>query len=199
MRFNAILLAGGRSSRMGRDKAMLILRNTTLLQTSYDKLSQVLASKSDSQVIVSGNYPEYQGIVDEKLTCGPIEGLWSCTRSMKSNSAVLVCPVDMPKLSIEQFVILFEEFEKEYALNPEIQYIQFADWEMPFVFLFNEQSDVILTKVRDSEESAKRSIKYFKSQLQGKSISTQKEVFFANVNTPDDWREVSGETSFKLE
>lgn len=48
-------------------------------------------------------------------------------------------------------------------------------------------------------DSTKRSIKYFKSQLQGKSVSTLKEVFFANVNTPDDWREVNDEASFKLE
>lgn len=199
MRFNAILLAGGKSSRMGQDKAKLMLQNVSLLQTTFTKLSKVLDSKSDSKVVVSGDYPEYQGIIDEKPTRGPIEGLWSCTRNMKYNSAVLVCPVDMPRLSIEQFQILFEEFEKNHNLNSEIQYIQFAGWELPCIFIFNEHSETILANVRDSEDTSKRSIKYFKSLMRGKFISAPKESTFMNVNTPDEWQEVNNEATFNYE
>ncbi|NPA58041.1 MAG: NTP transferase domain-containing protein, partial [Aquificae bacterium] len=47
---SAILLAGGRSSRMGRDKAFLELNGKTFLRIIGEKLS-----KHCGEIIVSGN------------------------------------------------------------------------------------------------------------------------------------------------
>lgn len=195
MKFNAILLAGGLSTRMGRDKAMLTQHGITLLHSAYSKATAAL-KPFEGRVLVSGHYLDYSGIADIKTGRGPIEGIWSCTRKIECDSTVLVFPVDMPLLTTEQFKLLFELFEQECIQKSGVEFIQFKNWEMPFIFIYNAKTEKILGAIRDTEVGSKRSISYFKSQLCGKEMATIDFNSFINVNTPADWKEVSHETAF---
>lgn len=70
----AIILAGGDSQRMGRDKASLILGEQTLLQTVAATMRQVFP-----EVVVSVRQPRAEvdlpQICDEHLNGGPLAGL----------------------------------------------------------------------------------------------------------------------------
>ena len=91
-----VVLAGGRSSRMGRDKARLAWRDQSLLALACARLQAAGACK----VVVSGDYPEYAGIPDALPALGPLGGLASVVDALPDGVLLLV-PVDMPLLTPE--------------------------------------------------------------------------------------------------
>lgn len=99
-----VVLAGGQSSRMGRDKALLELTNgRTLLQQAkslFDDLSPP-AGVDMLPTLVSGARPG--GVPDRVQTAGPLGGLQAIADHLQQwqpdCDALLVVPVDMPLLS----------------------------------------------------------------------------------------------------
>lgn len=183
METNAVLLAGGQSTRMGRNKALLEHNGSTLLTIAHNKLKTILGSAG--RVFVSGNYPGYFCIPDEIKENGPVEGVWSCTREMQFGIAVLVVPVDMPFIEIESLKTLIECLQ----IGGTYQMAQYADFEMPFIFSFDKNTNAILTKVRNELNPSHRSFKMFKNQLRGHILPCMNPDSFKNINTPSEWAE----------
>lgn len=95
-----VILAGGKSSRMGRDKADLLLHGKTFLQ------HQILKGKAlgIQDIVVSGyggTMCERPVVFDRYPEMGPLGGLESALRKVKHH-ACLVLTVDMPLISISQ-------------------------------------------------------------------------------------------------
>lgn len=95
-----VILAGGKSSRMGRDKADLLLHGKTFLQLQILK-GEALGIQD---IVVSG----YGGTICERPVVfdrypgrGPLGGLESAMRKVRHH-ACLVLTVDMPLISISQ-------------------------------------------------------------------------------------------------
>ncbi|MDR1076015.1 MAG: molybdenum cofactor guanylyltransferase [Xanthomonadaceae bacterium] len=92
--WTGVVLAGGKSSRMGRDKASLSWKGQPLLQHMHDLLLRAGAAR----VVVSGDHPEYKGIPDPVPERGPIGGLAGIVEN-EPDGTLLIVPIDMPKLS----------------------------------------------------------------------------------------------------
>lgn len=93
-RVSAILLAGGKSSRMGRDKAELPFRGTTLLEWQVEKLWGL----GIEDIMLSGSRSGPEGvrvIPDEYPEHGPLGGLHACMKAAR-NPDCLVLSVDAP-------------------------------------------------------------------------------------------------------
>lgn len=89
------VLAGGRSSRMGQDKAAMQLGGATLLETAVRKLRQVCA-----EVVVIGGGPDGGAdrvVADRHPGCGPIGGMEAALSDIRGDWAMFL-PVDMPLL-----------------------------------------------------------------------------------------------------
>ncbi|QHS51495.1 molybdenum cofactor guanylyltransferase [Edaphobacter sp. 12200R-103] len=90
------VLAGGRSSRMGQDKALLPLDSVPLIQRAVWKLR-----KLTSQVCILGSRPELSPfaplVPDLRESCGPLGGM-EAALSHTLYDWSLVLPVDMPFL-----------------------------------------------------------------------------------------------------
>ena len=90
------VLAGGRSTRMGQDKALLPLNGVPLIQRAVRKLR-----KLTSQVCILGSRPELSPfaplVPDLRESCGPLGGM-EAALSHTSCDWSLVLPVDMPFL-----------------------------------------------------------------------------------------------------
>ena len=85
-----VILAGGRSSRMGQDKSRLLVNGRTLLQHQQNILQQL-----GLETVVSG--PD--GIHDDiQGYPGPLAGIYSVVRQTPSDSWLFV-PVDLPLLT----------------------------------------------------------------------------------------------------
>lgn len=94
-RLSGIVLAGGKSSRMGESKAGLVLGGKTLLQRQADKLRAL----GVEDVMLSGAgcpaLPGVRVIPDELPGNGPLGGLHACLRAARED-ACLVVSVDAP-------------------------------------------------------------------------------------------------------
>ena len=95
--FCGIILAGGKSRRMGVDKAGLTLDGRTFLEIQVRKL-QLLGA---ADIMISGKasvLPDTRSVMDLYPDCGPLGGLYSCFVSTVHKCA-LVLSVDVPLIS----------------------------------------------------------------------------------------------------
>ncbi|MHA7834991.1 MAG: molybdenum cofactor guanylyltransferase [Algiphilus sp.] len=96
--FMGVVLAGGKSTRMGRDKALLELAGQTLLDRSINLLRKAGAAP----IVVSGHRPSYDCVPDLWEGRGPLGGLASVlkARPLSPGRALIVLPVDAPGLRV---------------------------------------------------------------------------------------------------
>lgn len=110
MRFSAVILAGGRSSRMGRDKAFLEFRGESLLSRQISLAREIGAS----EVFISGrpdvDYSAFKCpvLLDESSGLGPIAGIASALKTI-DHPLLLVLAVDMPHVTASFLTQLFSE------------------------------------------------------------------------------------------
>ena len=102
MDFSAALFAGGRSSRMGRDKAFLEIDGVALWQRQL----QTLRDLAPSEIFLAGpTQPEWietglEIVADVGIDVGPLGGLVAVLRRCK-NTRLLVLAVDLPNMTSE--------------------------------------------------------------------------------------------------
>lgn len=106
---SAAILAGGYSSRMGRDKAALPVRQGTMLEHMVKKLQflgllDIMISGSDLPVPGTRNVP------DEFPHRGPLSGIQACLKAARGQ-AVLFLSVDLPFFPRETLQSLLDAHE----------------------------------------------------------------------------------------
>lgn len=108
------VLAGGRSRRMGRDKAMVRFRGQTLIERALATMRQVAAD-----VAIVGDRPDLatfaEVIPDVAANVGPLAGLVAGAAHCKRTWAVFM-PVDVPLLGAEVLAAMVEAAERADAL-----------------------------------------------------------------------------------
>lgn len=104
------VLAGGRSSRMGRDKALLPIGGTTLLDRIAHRVE--LAAGNVTIIAPPERYPDsrFRVVADLRENCGPLGGL---CRALSITGAEwnLIVACDMPALTVEFLEQLFHAAE----------------------------------------------------------------------------------------
>ena len=107
---SGLVLAGGRSSRMGRDKAALKLADgRTLLQRQVDVLiaagaeSVQVSVRPESEIELMHARP----VLDDVADAGPLAGIAAGLRAAPAGM-VLVLAVDMPAITVEHLRRLTE-------------------------------------------------------------------------------------------
>ena len=100
MQRSGFVLAGGASSRMGRDKALLPYRGTTLVEhlaRAVQEAAGAAALIADPDRYASLGYPVYR---DKLPGCGPLGGVYTAlTVSPADWNLIVAC--DMPAISAE--------------------------------------------------------------------------------------------------
>lgn len=116
-KITAILLAGGKSQRMGTDKGLLDLNGKTFIQHICDALQPIVGSNI---LIVSANaaydtlgFSRVEDIVENK---GPIGGLYTALASSKTK-VNLVLSVDVPLVTTELLQWLIDNHDETYMVT----------------------------------------------------------------------------------
>lgn len=182
-----VVLAGGKSSRMGVDKAGLVFRGQTLLAYQYQKIASVLGCEN---VVVSGNYPLFRHVLDRDMGTGPLGGIASVVRTFFQAEYFLFLPVDMPYMAEESLRRLVQAATSDLQFNC----WKYTKSEMPFVLRNTQGVDSILNEVC-SETRHRRSVRNFCGLMGCCDIEygeLRKEEFL-NANTMKEWNGVLNE------
>ncbi len=116
----AILLAGGDSTRMGQDKAMLPINGQPMIKYVYDQLqphfSQTLVSSNN---VVLHNFLGITVVTDEVTGRGPLVGIASALKASASNvNFVMAC--DMPDIDIGLIKVMLRQDGDYDAIVPKV-------------------------------------------------------------------------------
>ncbi len=112
---NAIILTGGESKRMGKDKSSLILGGKTLLEKTINLLSpffgKIILSVSEDNAYLEYDHKK---VIDKYKGFGPLIGIYSSLLISETNKNFIITS-DMPYLN-EQIIT----FLLDYPTNKEI-------------------------------------------------------------------------------
>ncbi|UAA37954.1 molybdenum cofactor guanylyltransferase [Paraneptunicella aestuarii] len=177
--FFGLVLAGGRSSRMGMNKAMLLIDGITLLQRSKALLSQV----GVQQVLISGD-SGLNGIPDVYPDSGPLGGIHAALLHVQHD--LLVVPVDMPLLTCELLVSLIPD-------DPKVLVSYFRHHPLPLFIRYHDDVVAYLESVLSSDENKK--IRGLFQAVPRLELPCPDESLMMNVNTPSQWADFTSQAS----
>lgn len=178
--FSFILLAGGQSRRMGRDKASLDLLGATLLESQLEK-AQMLGV---DDVLLSGvrEVPGVRCIPDELPDRGPLGGLHACIRQARHEHCI-VLGVDTPLLPADA---LRELATAHLRCNKPITLAVHGEKLEPLVGVYSSAlSHPIERLIRDGGAPVRALLR----ENPWQSFHTElPEVLWSNCNTPEEYQ-----------
>jgi molybdopterin-guanine dinucleotide biosynthesis protein A len=175
--FPCVILAGGKSSRFGEDKALYqIKENQSLTKYQYDKLSKLF-----SNVFISSKKDKFDFeckiIIDNNDNYSPMIALKSILESIDSQK-VFIIPVDTPNLidsTIQTLINSSENFDITIAKTNDKTH-----------FLCGVFDKKLLDSINDLLTKNNHKIQNLIGQSKVKIIQFYDEDEFLNINTKED-------------
>ena len=173
-----VVLCGGKSSRMGRDKAsMPHSLGESYLQVAINRLAAVC-----EDVIVSGETHvshDRVSVVDEVKNQGPVMGILASLQYAKLHGfdGCLVTPVDTPNLSVEDLQSLLAHWNKRRELT-----LAQSDWIQPLIGIYG------FNELQSLQELAATNDRSLMRWIKPRNVQTVTLTLQAcrNINTPED-------------
>ncbi len=187
----AFILAGGRSTRMGTDKAFVLLDGRTLLARALE-----LARPLTSDVRIVGDpakFAAFASVVEDQFPgCGPLAGIHAALRSSQTDLN-LIFAVDMPFLTtalLQYMVGCAKDSDTAVVTVPRTA----QGWQ-PLCAVYRREFASIAEKALHAgrykidalfEEAGVQVIGELEMQSAGFCLD-----LFSNLNTPDDLAEAA--------
>ncbi len=170
MTLEAVILAGGLSRRMGRDKASLRLGGRRILTLVREACRQ---SGLDCRVIRRDIVPR----------CGPLGGMVTALAT-SNQEACLLLTCDMPFVSTELLKALISQANK----RPHRPWFSYQDGQFGFPALLRKKDEPVLRRAIEANQlgvqALARALKAGRFQ-----VAPEDSLGLFNVNTPAEWRE----------
>lgn len=186
-RLSAGILAGGKSTRMGQNKALLQLNDSRFIDRISKELSgfsEVLLSAAEKGV--------YEGlglqvVYDEHREIGPMEGIFQILKNA-STEYVFICAADMPFLKKELVFYMAEHISSDfdcYCLVDE-------DHVHPLCAIYSKK---VLPVIQELIEKGQYRLLNILNRVRTKYISLEYTCFdkkvVRNINTRDEYRKLA--------
>lgn len=174
-----VVLAGGLSSRMGRDKAMLSWHGRPLIEHQI----AVLHAVGVDAVRISGNRPEYQGVADPVAQAGPLGGIAGIAVAC-DDAELLIIPVDMPRLQPTLLQRLLTATSTGSA--------HFAGHVLPMRLRLDSTCRTALMELMAHHDERARSLRALQERVGVSTLplNADEETQLVDCNTEQAWREV---------
>ena len=179
-----IILAGGKSSRMGTDKGFLLLNDKPFVQYSIDALTPLV-----SEIIIVSDNPDYdvfglKRVDDITKNAGPVAGICSGLEASKTEyNVILSC--DIPLVTTEVLQKLINNIDnKTQIIQAESQ-----GKSMPLIAIYKTD---ILDIFKDLLNNDERRLRIAIKNCISKNIVLEKEYEFStmNVNTQTELKAI---------
>ncbi len=185
MKVTGIILAGGKSKRMGRDKRTLEIKGSRFIDRVYSVFSEFC-----SQIIVSYSTPESkldlnaEAVFDEVANYGPVAGICSALKRAR-HEIVALAPVDTPALTSEVYMKMLRKIEGYNAVVPKNgRFIE------PLIAVYRKEP--LLESCTLSMKYGEKSVHKVVHRMKNVNFVDIREISpdllsFENVNTPEDY------------
>ena len=184
MNTGVVLLAGGRSSRMGCSKARLMISGESFLERiskqieDYDE--KIISVDAGSLLQISG----FATIQDVYPGCGPIGGLHAALSSCRSE-ALLAVPCDMPmfRSSLGSYMIQCLAPEHDAVI------VRTSDGSLhPFCGVYRKEiADFLQQRIRMNKLSIMRALEMLNTYAVDLSDLMYHDSCIANINSAADY------------
>jgi molybdopterin-guanine dinucleotide biosynthesis protein A len=176
------LLAGGRSSRMGRDKALLTLGGEPLIKIGLEKLRVVC-----SEVAIAGGTEDLarfgRVVPDGRLDCGPLGGIVSSLEQSLFEWNLFL-PVDTPFVP----VTCLKSLLSMAAGSQGVCVMATAGGEpQPLCAVYSRKALEVLR--RELDEGRWKITQAIEAAGVVKVVEFENAEWFANLNTPEEFAE----------
>lgn len=192
--FSAALMAGGKSSRMGADKAHLEIDGIPL----WRRQVETLVSAGADEVLISGDpkgsWDNWSGpiLADDEPEVGPLSGLITALRRAQF-PLVLVLAVDMPAMTSVALRRLLQEARPPTRTEAGRGVVPFRGNQFyePLAAVYPREALRLAEACRDErcfavQAFAARAVA--QGLVQGNQIAPDEEKLFANINSPQAWK-----------
>lgn len=180
MRCSAVLLAGGKSSRMGRDKAFLEFEGEPLWRHQVATLKKL----APAQLMIAGparaEWSEHEIVTDEIADAGPLAGVAAALRKCTA-PLLVVLAVDLPRMSADFLLSLFRDAQGAVPGGP--------DGFEPLAAVYPVACASLTARaLRSGDFSMQNFVRKAVDQglVAERKISPSERMLFANLNTPAD-------------
>ncbi len=186
------ILCGGKSSRMGEDKATKKLLETSMLEIITEECKKVF----EHVFLVSSNkiheHFNLETVKDIYENIGPLGGIFSSLEHAKTKQ-VFIISCDMPFIKSE---VIIDFIKNIYANN-----ICVAEHNNEIEPLLGVYQKHLLNEIKKEIDASNLKLKTVLKLLNYKTINMQNWLskysnLFLNINTPDDF--INAEKNLKL-
>lgn len=185
-----VILAGGKSSRMGVNKSFLKLNNQTIIERIVELMKSIF-----SEVMIITNTPdEYTFLqlplfVDIYKWKGPLAGIHSALVHSKTEK-IFVISCDVPLMSEEMI-----KYIVDYKTDKSIVFCEAAGYHQPLVAVYSKSIREIIERFISNNDMNDKSFHRFLKSIDAEVIHPQnlsfyKDEIFFNVNNIDDYNEL---------
>ncbi len=178
-----LILAGGKSSRMGTEKADLEYGGKTFLNGLIHKANEI----GFEEIIISGYRGELYNISiinDELENRGPLGGMYSCFKATK-NELCFVVSVDVPQIE-KSLITLLLDFHQTHQ-NPITLLCQGSKIE-PLIGVYPTYLYKDIYKIiKDGSAPVFKLLDKFGYSLYHTKSNN---IIVSNINTPEDYKQL---------
>lgn len=175
-----IILAGGKSSRMGTEKGLIIYKNKPFVEHIIEAMSPLV----DNIIIISNNkaYESFGFKCYEDLikNTGPLAGIYTGLRYSKTeNNLIVSC--DVPLIN----TVILQKLTDQKNDTSEVIQLQSQGKNIPLIALYKKSCEVIfMEELHQNQKKVQKALK--KCNVKTVIIDGSLEQVTANINTPED-------------
>jgi molybdopterin-guanine dinucleotide biosynthesis protein A len=180
-----IILAGGKSQRMGTDKGLLLLRGKPFVTHIYEALKPIVG---DNIMVVSSNADYdalgYNRIEDMIADKGPVGGLYTALKQSKTKFN-LVLSVDVPLVSTELLQWLVTKHEDSFMVTQ----VQAQDKASPLIAVYDRSTRILLGEHLAGNQLKLRDV-IAEVNHQTLEVPSKWSKQVQNINTEEDYKKI---------
>jgi molybdenum cofactor guanylyltransferase len=187
-KLTAVILAGGKSSRMGQDKGILHIHGKPMVMHIIEAAREV----SDNIIIVANNdnyndfgYPVYR---DHFPGCGPLGGIYTgLTRSATARNLFLSCDIPFVNGRLLKFLQNRSEYRQD-ALVP-----LHNDVKEPLCAIYHKRVlKTVLKQILKEDYKLQNLLEKLNVKYADPASVLLPETLFSNINTPEQLNHLRG-------
>ncbi|MNX22671.1 putative molybdenum cofactor guanylyltransferase [compost metagenome] len=184
-KFTGIILAGGKSQRMGTDKGLLPFKGKPFISHVYEALKSVIG---DNIVVVSSNadydalgYTRIEDLIADK---GPVGGLYTALKQSKTKFN-LVLSVDVPLVSTDLLQWLVDKHEDSFMVTQ----VQVQEKASPLVGVYDRSMRILLGEHLAGNQLKLRGV-IAEVNHQTLKVPEKWSAQLQNINTEEDYKKI---------